>query len=450
MSQNPVTSAPRTPDDWRIPTALMTDHYELTMLQASLKAGTAHRRSRFELFTRRLPSGRRYGVVAGTGRALEGLSRFRFETPELDFLADTTALDDATLAWLADFEFTGDIVGYAEGEAFFPHSPILQVESTFAEACILETYLLSIYNYDSAVASAASRMTAVADGRPCVEMGARRIHEEAAVAAARAAAVAGFTATSNLEAGRRYGIPTVGTAAHSFTLLHDSERAAYEAQVAALGADTTLLVDTYDVEQGVRTAVDVAGRALRNVRVDSGDLVVQAHRVRELLDELGNTETGIMVTSDLDEYAIASLRSAPVSSYGVGTRLVTGSGAPTASMVYKLVARQDDDGTWVDVAKASSGKASRGGRKEAARRRNPGGCAVAEVVGVNRGAEPDADDRPLLHRFVHAGTLAEGWTGPEAVVRAAERHAASLRELPASVGRLQPGDPAIPTIFLED
>ncbi|MEX3565864.1 nicotinate phosphoribosyltransferase [Micrococcus endophyticus] len=450
MSQNPVTSAAQTPDDWRIPTALMTDHYELTMLQASLQAGTAHRRSRFELFTRRLPSGRRYGVVAGTGRALEGLSRFRFEAPELDFLADSTSLDDATLAWLADFEFTGDIVGYAEGEAFFPHSPILQVESTFAEACILETYLLSIYNYDSAVASAASRMTAVADGRPCVEMGARRIHEEAAVAAARAAAVAGFTATSNLEAGRRYGIPTVGTAAHSFTLLHDSERAAFEAQVAALGADTTLLVDTYDVEEGVRTAVDVAGRALRNVRVDSGDLVVQAHRVRELLDELGNTETGIMVTSDLDEYAIASLRSAPVSSYGVGTRLVTGSGAPTASMVYKLVARQDDDGTWVDVAKASSGKASRGGRKEAARRRDPRGCAVAEVVGVNRGAEPDADDRPLMHRFVHGGALAEGWTGPEAVVRAAERHAASLRELPASVGRLQPGEAAIPTIFLED
>ena len=450
MSQNPVPSAPRTADDWQIPTALMTDHYELTMLQAALKAGTAHRRSRFELFTRRLPSGRRYGVVAGVGRALEGLSRFRFDTPELDFLADTTALDDATLAWLADYEFTGDIVGYAEGEAYFPHSPLLQVESTFAEACILETYLLSIYNYDSAVASAASRMTAVADGRPCAEMGSRRTHEESAVAAARAAAIAGFTATSNLEAGRRYGIPTVGTAAHSFTLLHDSERAAFEAQVAALGADTTLLVDTYDVEQGVRTAVEVAGPALRNVRVDSGDLVIQAHRVRELLDELGNTETGIMVTSDLDEYAIAALRSAPVSSYGVGTRLVTGSGAPTASMVYKLVARQDDDGTWVDVAKASSGKANRGGRKEAARRRDPRGRATAEVIGVNRSAAPDADDRPLLHRFVHTGELAEGWTGPEAVTRAAERHAASLRELPASVGRLQPGDPAIPTIFLED
>lgn len=453
MSENTPRTSPAADvgaGGWRIPTALMTDHYELTMLCAARQAGTAQRRSRFELFTRRLPEGRRYGVVAGTGRALEGLSRFRFETAEIDFLADRSVVDDATLQWLADFRFSGDILGYAEGEAYFPHSPVLQVESTFAEACILETYLLSILNYDSAVASAASRMTSAAQGRPCVEMGARRIHEEAAVAAARAAVIAGFAATSNLEAGRRYGVKTVGTAAHSFTLLHDSERAAFEAQVAALGRDTTLLVDTYDIEQGVRTAVEVAGRELRNVRLDSGDLVQQAHEVRELLDSLGNTETGIMVTSDLDEYAIASLRSAPVASYGVGTRLVTGSGAPTASMVYKLVARQGDDGAWVDVAKASAGKASHGGRKDAVRRRDARGRAVAELVGVNRAPEADADDRPLLHVFVKDGELQEGWTGPEAVTRAAERHAASLAELPRAAARLQPGEALIPTIFQED
>ncbi|MDY6055706.1 MAG: nicotinate phosphoribosyltransferase [Micrococcus sp.] len=433
-----------------MPTALMTDHYELTMLQAALKAGTAHRRSRFELFSRRLPDGRRYGVVAGTGRALEGLARFRFHTAELDLLANRGVVDDHTLEWLRGFQFSGDIVGYAEGEAYFPGSPILQVESTFAEACILETYLLSILNYDSAVASAASRMTAAAGERPCAEMGSRRTHEESAVAAARAAAIAGFTATSNLEAARRYGLPTVGTAAHSFTLLHDSERAAFEAQVAALGPATTLLVDTYDVEQGVRTAVEVAGPSLRNVRLDSGDLVEQAHRVRELLDSLGNTSTGIMVTSDLDEYAIASLRSAPVNSYGVGTRLVTGSGAPTAAMVYKLVARQGEDGTWVDVAKASSGKASHGGRKDAARRLDRTGRATAELVGVNRRPHVDADDRPLLQEFVRGGELLPGWIGPEAVTRAAERHAASLRELPPAAARLQPGEPVIPTVFQED
>lgn len=278
-------------------------------------------------------------------------------------------------------------------------------------------------------------------------MGARRINEEAAVAAARAAVIAGFASTSNLEAGIRYGVPTVGTAAHSFTLLHDSEREAFQAQVDALGADTTLLVDTYDVEQGVRTAVEVAGPRLRNVRLDSGDLVEQAHWVRQMLDELGNTETGIMVTSDLDEYAIAHLQSAPVNSYGVGTRLVTGSGAPTASMVYKLVSRQGDDGQWVDVAKAAAGKGSTGGRKVAARRLEDRRRAVAELVGVNEQPPVDSNDRPLLQPLVLDGVVQEGWTGPEAVTRAAQRHRASLAELPQAVRKLQPGEAAIPTLF---
>ncbi len=434
---------------WLLPTSLFTDHYELTMLEAALKSGAAHRRSVFEVFSRRLAEGRRYGVVAGTGRLLEGLAAFRFGTDELDFLADHHVVDDATLQWLADFRFSGSIYGYAEGEAYFPYSPILQVESSFAEACILETYVLSVLNYDSAVASAASRMTSAAAERPCIEMGARRINEEAAVAAARAAVIAGFDSTSNLAAGQRYGVKTVGTAAHSFTLLHDSEREAFEAQITALGRDTTLLVDTYDVEQGVRTAVEVAGTALRNVRLDSGDLVEQAHRVRKLLDDLGNTGTGIMVTSDLDEFAIAYLRSAPVDSYGVGTRLVTGSGAPTASMVYKLVSRQDDDGTWVDVAKASSGKGSVGGRKFAARQLDAAGRATAELVGVNEPPAADSDDRPLQHALVVDGELQHGWTGPEGVARAAARHRDSRSELPAAVRRLQPGEPAIPTVFTE-
>ncbi|NUL48709.1 nicotinate phosphoribosyltransferase [Cellulosimicrobium funkei] len=434
---------------WLLPTSLFTDHYELTMLEASLQSGAAHRRSVFEVFTRRLAEGRRYGVVAGTGRLLEGLAAFRFRSEELDFLAENRVVGDQTLRWLADFRFSGNIYGYAEGEAFFPYSPLLQIESTFAEACILETYLLSVLNYDSAVASAASRMTSAADGRPCIEMGSRRINEESAVAAARAAAIAGFSSTSNLAAGLRYGVHTVGTAAHSFTLLHDSERDAFEAQVATLGRDTTLLVDTFDVEAGVRTAVEVAGTELRNVRLDSGDLVEQAHWVRSLLDELGNHRTGIMVTSDLDEYAIAHLQSAPVDSYGVGTRLVTGSGAPTASMVYKLVSRQDGDGQWTDVAKTAFGKASMGGRKSASRQLDGAGRATAELIGVNRPADADADDRPLQHTFMQDGELMPGWTGPEAVTRAADRHQASRAELPAAVRRLQPGEPVIPTVFAD-
>ena len=181
---------------------------------------------------------RRAGATAsspGTGRVLEALGDFRFGTAELDWLADERVVDDRTLAFLADYRFTGSIVGYAEGEAFFPSSPVLVVEGTFAEAVLLETLVLSILNYDSAVASAASRMTSAAVDRPCLEMGSRRAHEQAAVAAARAAVVAGFAGTSNLEAGRRYGLPTIGTAAHAFTLLHDDEEAAFAAQVASLG-----------------------------------------------------------------------------------------------------------------------------------------------------------------------------------------------------------------------
>ncbi|WP_045730664.1 nicotinate phosphoribosyltransferase [Pseudarthrobacter chlorophenolicus] len=433
---------------WEHPrTSFYTDHYELTMLQASLHSGAAHRKSVFEAFARRLPDGRRYGIVAGTGRLLEGIANFRFGEAELDFLARTNVVDDTTLEYLASYRFSGDIWGYAEGEAYFPNSPILIVEGTFAEACMLETYILSVLNHDSAIASAASRMVSAAGGRPCIEMGSRRTHEEAAASAARAAVIAGFGSTSNLEAGIRYGIRTVGTAAHSFTLLHDTEREAFEAQIASLGEGTSLLVDTYDVEQAVRTAVDIAGPRLGAVRLDSGDLVAQAQWVRRLLDDLGNEDTKIMVTSDLDEYAIAALQSAPVDAYGVGTSLVTGSGAPTASMVYKLVSRTGDDGEYVSVAKAAKNKASVGGRKYALRKLDSRGTATAEVVGVGHRPEDDGNDRVLLQQFMKNGELLPGWTGHDGVVRAARRHTDSMAELPPVVNRLQRGEAAIPTIY---
>lgn len=420
------------------------------MLQAALHSGAAHRKSVFEAFARRLPDGRRYGIVGGTGRLLEGLANFRFSEAELEFLSSTKVVNKQTLDFLADFRFSGDIWGYAEGEAYFPNSPILIVESTFAEACILETYILSVLNHDSAIASAASRMISAARNRPCIEMGSRRTHEESAVAAARAAVIAGFGSTSNLEAGIRYGIKTVGTAAHSFTLLHDTERDAFAAQIASLGEGTSLLVDTYDVETAVRTAVELAGDKLGAVRLDSGDLVTQAQWVRQLLDSLGNENTKIVVTSDLDEFAIAALQSAPVDAYGVGTSLVTGSGAPTASMVYKLVSRQDDAGTFVSVAKAAKNKASVGGRKYALRRLNERGVATHEIVGIGQRPDNDGNDRPLLQHFVKNGAVVPGWTGAEGVERARRRHAESMRELPAVVNRLQRGEAAIPTIYEED
>ncbi|WP_256369551.1 nicotinate phosphoribosyltransferase [Nesterenkonia sp. NBAIMH1] len=433
-------------------TALLTDQYELTMVQAALRSGAAHRRCVFEVFGRRLPGGRRYGVVAGTGRLLEGLERFRFDDDALAFLRERGIVDEPTLDYLAGYRFSGSISGYAEGEMWFPHSPVLRVEATFAEACLLETYILSVLNHDSAIASAGSRMVQAAGGtvsdggRPCVEMGSRRTQEAAATASARAAAVVGFAATSNLQAGHDYGIPTLGTAAHAFTLLHDSEEEAFAAQVEAFGPETTLLVDTYDVERAVRTAVEVAGPRLGAVRLDSGDLVEQAFMVRDLLDSLGNTATRIIVSSDLDEHAIARLAAAPVDSYGVGTRLVTGAGAPTAGMVYKLVQHEDSSGGQIPVEKASEGKSSRGGVKVPMRTYGGSGAAEAEVIGIGAAPETAAEARRLQVPLVVEGELQPGFTGAEGVRRAASRHRESFAELPRAAHRLSKGDPVIPTI----
>lgn len=424
-------------------TALLTDHYELTMVQAALAAGTADRASVFELFPRRLPAGRRYGVVAGVGRALEALERFVFTDVELAVLREGEVVNDQTLDWLADYRFSGDVTGYAEGEIYFPYSPLLVVESSFAEAVLLETLLLSIYNHDSAIASAASRMTNVADGRPCIEMGSRRTHEEAAVAAARAAFISGFTASSNLAARQRYGVPTTGTSAHSFTLLHDREADAFRAQVSSLGTDTTLLVDTYDIAEAVRLGVEIAGPELGAVRLDSGDLGVLAVRVRQQLDSMGATNTKIIVTSDLDEYAIAALASAPVDGYGVGTQLVTGSGHPTCGFVYKLVAREDAHGQMVEVAKKSKDKVSIGGRKFALRRLNPSGVAQAEVIRIGAPATNDGDDRPLLKPLVKQGQV----IGTQSLSRAQDHHRAAFAELPLAARSLSRGEAVIDTVF---
>ncbi|MEV4080352.1 nicotinate phosphoribosyltransferase [Nonomuraea fuscirosea] len=422
-------------------TALLTDHYELTMLQAALRSGAAHRRAVFEVFARHLPGGRRYGVVAGTGRVLDQLERFRFGDEELTFLREHRVVDDSILAFLADYRFSGNVYGYREGDVYFPASPIMVVEGTFAEAVLLETVTLSILNHDCAIASAASRMTNAAGKRPLIEMGSRRTHEAAAVAAARAAYIAGFASTSNLMAGHLYGVPTAGTAAHAFTLLHDSERAAFEAQIATLGPETTLLVDTYDVAEAVRTAVALAGPKLGAVRIDSGDLAAAAQEVREQLDALGAFDTRILVTSDLDEYAIAALAAAPVDGYGVGTSLVTGSGVPTAALVYKLVARETANGKLEAVAKRSVGKPSRGGRKEAYRLLDEAGHVETELI-TTGGLVPEGGI-PLLHELVRDGEV----VGREPLNAARERHAATIAALPQEALHLGRGYAAIPTEF---
>ncbi|MEV7607930.1 nicotinate phosphoribosyltransferase [Microbacterium sp. NPDC089320] len=435
-------------------TALLTDRYELTMLAAALRDGTASRPSVFELFSRRLSGGRRFGVVAGTGRLLTLLRQFRFGDDELRFLRDNQVVDAESLTYLENYRFTGSIRGYREGELYFPGSPILTVEGSFADAVVLETLALSVLNHDSAVATAASRMSIAAGERPLAEMGSRRAAEQSAVAAARAAYIAGFHATSNLEAGRRWGIPTMGTAAHSWTLLHETEEEAFRSQIDSLGTDTTLLVDTYDIRTGVDTAIRVAGAELGGVRIDSGDLPIVAAEVRAQLDELGATGTRITVTSDLDEYAIAALAASPVDAYGVGTSVVTGSGYPTASMVYKLVARQDPHGAWIGVAKASTDKASHGGRK-AAFRTLVDGVAATETVVVSDGFEEldtpaeHSDGRALQTTFVENGEIDAAFEGPGGTASARAHHLRVREELPVRALALSKSDPAIPTVFVD-
>ncbi|HET6499170.1 MAG TPA: nicotinate phosphoribosyltransferase [Amycolatopsis sp.] len=421
-------------------TALLTDHYELTMLASALTNGTGGRPCVFEVFARRLPDGRRYGVVAGTNRVLDAIADFRFGDAEIAQLASTAVVDDDTLAWLADYRFTGDIDGYAEGELYFPGSPVLTVSASFAEAVVLETLALSILNHDTAIASAAARMSAAAHGRPIIEMGSRRTHEYAAVAAARAAYLAGFATTSNLEAGRRYGIPTRGTVAHAFMLLHDTEEDAFRSQVAKMGADTTLLVDTYDITQGIETAVRVAGPELGAIRIDSGDVGVLARKAREQLDSLGARDTRIVVSGDLDEHAIAALRAEPVDAYGVGTSVVTGSGAPTAGMVYKLV-----EVAGRPVAKRSENKASRGGRKAALRRHKPTGTAIEEVVYPTAAPPETGEDDRLLHiPLMRGGRPVDDLPGLD---DARARLRRGLVSLPWEGLKLSHGEPAIPTVF---
>ncbi|MGB4779249.1 nicotinate phosphoribosyltransferase [Microbacterium sp.] len=436
----------------RASTALLTDRYELTMIDAALRDGTASRRCVFELFGRRLPGARRFGVVAGTGRFLQQLREFRFGDDELRWLHDNHVLGREALDFLSGYRFTGTIRGYREGELYFPGSPILTVEGTFAETVVLETLALSILNYDSAVASAAARMSIAAGDRPLAEMGSRRTAEQSAVAAARAAYVVGFDATSNLEAGRTWGIPTMGTAAHAWSLLHESEEEAFRSQIAALGIETTLLVDTYDIREGVATAIRVAGTGLGGVRIDSGDLPTVATEVRAQLDELGATGTKITVTSDLDEFAIAALAASPVDAYGVGTSVVTGSGAPTAGMVYKLVARQDAAGGWVAVAKKSADKASKGGLKTAFRTLDHG-TATSELMVVSDGFEQLAtaaeypQSRPLMVTLVEHGEADAAYEGIGGVDAARAHHARVREELPVRALALSRSDPALPTVY---
>jgi len=427
----------------RISPGLLTDRYELTMLSSWVNDGSVDNRAVFEAFARRLPEGRRYGVVAGLDRLLRLVERFTFTDDEVEWLVADGVVSREAAAYLRDFRFSGDIDAYREGDLYFPGSPVVTVTGGLGECLLIETLLLSVLNHDTAIASAAARMATAAGGRPLVEMGSRRTHEAAAIAVARAAYVGGFASTSNLAAGRLYGIPTVGTASHAFTLAHESEEAAFRSQVEAHGTDTTLLVDTFDITDGIRTAIKVAGPDLGAVRIDSGDLADEAQKARLLLDELGATETRIIATSDLDEFVITALADAPIDGYGVGTRVATGSGHPTASMVYKLVAVSDGPGADAPmrpVAKKSAAKVSVGGHKTAFRE-YADGLVVREAFAVDT---HDVPGRPLQVAAMRDGRIVHQPSIEEIRAFAAEQ----LATLPADATNVAAGPPHV-TVSLD-
>ena len=343
--------------------ALTTDLYQLTMVDAYLKAGIQNKRAVFDLFVRSLPKGWSYLIACGIDEALECLENFKFLSEDIDFLRKS-GLSHDLCDYLMDFRFKGDVRAVDEGTLIFQNEPILEVTGNLVEAQIVETLLLSIINYQTLVCSKASRIVETARPATIVDFGLRRAPgPEAGVRAARAAFIAGAIATSNVETGRRFGIPISGTHAHSFVMAFPTELEAFRAWFKAYPEGTTLLIDTYDVEQGARNACQVVreGAALKAVRIDSGDFTTNTRRVRIILNDSGLEHVRILVSGDMNENKIAALKKAeaPVDGYGVGTDMVTARPEAALGGVYKLV--QVDN---LPRIKTSSGKATWPGAKQ--------------------------------------------------------------------------------------
>ncbi|HEY1098540.1 MAG TPA: nicotinate phosphoribosyltransferase, partial [Myxococcota bacterium] len=335
--------------------ALHTDLYQLTMLAAYFHHGEAHRRATCEMFVRRLPPNRRFLVVAGLERALRYLQELRFTDAQIEALKEIPglkkAMSPAFVEYLRDFRFRGDVWAMPEGTIAFENEPLIRIDADLGEAQLVETFLLSCINHSTMIASKAARVVLSLQGRSALEFGTRRTHPDAAVDVARAAWIAGFEATSNVEAFAEHGVPARGTMAHMFVMASGSEREAFR-KYQQVFSRSTYLVDTYDTIEGVRTALDVVGDDMTAVRLDSGDLATLSKQTRALLKERGRDDVKIVLSSDLDEYEIARLiKDGDFDSAGVGTRLATSDDAPSLGGVYKL--------TRIDgrpVAKLAEGK----------------------------------------------------------------------------------------------
>jgi nicotinate phosphoribosyltransferase len=431
-------------------TPLATDLYQLTMMAGYQHAGITGR-STFELFVRNLPAGRAFLVTAGLEQALDLLESLRFTADEIRYLRTVPALAAAPDAFFDDllpsFRFTGDVWAVAEGEVVFPHEPLLRVTGPALQAQLVETALLATVTFQTSIASKAARILAAAEGRPVIEFGSRRAHGlDAALHAARAAYVAGCAATSNVEAGYRYGIPVSGTMAHSWVMSFAHEIDAMRAYLDLFGERTTVLIDTYDTVAAAHAIVR-AGLRPGSVRLDSGDLVALSREVRRVLNEGGLVETRIIVSGDLDEHRIAQLLAdaAPIDAFGVGTALSTSNDAPALGGVYKLVEIERDD-AMAPVLKLSAGKRTLPGSKQVWRL-SQNARTAGDVLAL--ASEPSPGGRPLLSQVMSGGQRLHPSPGIEEV----RRHAAdAVRELPDGLRRLQEWDayPVRPSEALEE
>jgi nicotinate phosphoribosyltransferase len=410
--------------------ALLVDLYELTMGESYLAEGIADTPATFELFCRTLPPGWGYLLAAGIDEALGFLDRLSFDAAELDFLAGTGLFGDAFLERLAGLRFTGEVRAMREGTVFFPGEPVLQVAAPLLEAQLVESAVLAHVHVQSLIAGKAARCVDAAQGRTLSEFGLRRGHgAEAALRVARSSYLAGFDSTSDVLAGRRYGIPLAGTMAHSYVESFADETTAFEAFTRSYPVGATLLIDTYDTVRGAERAANVGlelaarGGRLGGVRIDSGDLAGLAAAVRRTLDGAGLTETTIFASGNLDEHAIAGLvaAGAPIDGFGVGSRLAVSADAPYLDAVYKLV---ELDGR--PVLKLSPGKATLPGSKQIWRRVEDG--ALAGDVVCLHDEEPPANAVPLLEPAAPGGLAA-----------ARERAAAQRAALPPAQRALAAG-----------
>lgn len=385
--------------------AACTDLYQLTMAAGYFVQGMKQTAT-FELFVRDLPEHRAYLVAAGLEQALHYLSRLRFRDRFIKYLRSQPVFGNVPrefFEYLGEFRFLGDVHAAPEGTVMFAGEPILRVTAPLLHAQIVETYLLTTINFQTLVASKASRVVGAAKGRNVVDFGTRRAHgPQAGALAARAAYIAGCTATSNVMAGLELGIPIVGTAAHSWTMAFPTEEEAFEKYHEVFPDHTVLLIDTYDTVQGAKRAIQI-GRKLRGVRLDSGNLAALAKQVRKMLDDAGLTQAKIVASGDLNEYKIADLlaHGAPIDIFGVGTEMVTSRDDPAIGGVYKIV-EVEEGGRPVPKAKWSEDKATYPHRKQVFRESDSAGKWERDMIGL---ADEDLPGEPVLQPAMRGGEI---------------------------------------------